>query len=312
MQSTNVKIKRPDLTESTDQKAFTSQKMDWINAVVADHRIDASAKIVAICIKQHVNEKDEFGCFPSDECIADKTAMSVSTVKRTRNKLRAAGWLTWKRRMRSNLYWTLTEPMADVAERQQTLTMARKDRREAPPPAFSDRSPVTDHDVYDRSPVTDLDSSPVTDKHLTANTTKKEERKEESHDLKVADPSVIPVHQQSDENRSITMTTNHSQLALIPADPSDFEKWWRQYPRRVGKLKAQQEYAKAIKKGATHEELWAGAIRYAGEKMDQDPRFTKHPATWLSNGCWADEPQQPRFRGNDSINAGLISYCEER
>ena len=33
----------------------------------------------------------------------------------------------------------------------------------------------------------------------------------------------------------------------------------------------------------------AGAQRYAAERKDQDPKYTKHPATWLNGGCWEDE-----------------------
>jgi hypothetical protein len=30
-------------------------------------------------------------------------------------------------------------------------------------------------------------------------------------------------------------------------------------------------------------------MRYAAERRGEDPRFTKHPATWLRKGCWSDE-----------------------
>lgn len=71
---------------------------------------------------------------------------------------------------------------------------------------------------------------------------------------------------------------------------SDFEAFWRVYPRRVAKIKARTAYDKAINKhGATHEQILAGAIRYARERLGEDPQFTKHPATWLNGGCWEDE-----------------------
>jgi hypothetical protein len=44
---------------------------------------------------------------------------------------------------------------------------------------------------------------------------------------------------------------------------------------------------------ATPEELLAGAMRYAAERVGQDPKFTKNPATWLNKGSYADEPAQP-------------------
>jgi hypothetical protein len=34
-------------------------------------------------------------------------------------------------------------------------------------------------------------------------------------------------------------------------------------------------------------------MRYAAERAGQPPKYTKHPATWLKGGCWADEPTNP-------------------
>ncbi len=47
------------------------------------------------------------------------------------------------------------------------------------------------------------------------------------------------------------------------------------------------------KKLATPADLLSGAMRYAAERSGQDPKYTKHPATWLNSGCWSDEPSAP-------------------
>lgn len=72
-------------------------------------------------------------------------------------------------------------------------------------------------------------------------------------------------------------------------DP-EFENWWCQYPRRVGKGQALKAYgyAKLKTDAAT---LLNGAMRYAAERTGEDVRFTKHPATWLNGQCWLDEPE---------------------
>lgn len=71
---------------------------------------------------------------------------------------------------------------------------------------------------------------------------------------------------------------------------SDFDHWYAIYPRHVGKIAARRAYERAVKKhGASIEQLLAGAERYAQERRGQEPQFTKHPATWLSAGCWEDE-----------------------
>jgi DNA-binding MarR family transcriptional regulator len=73
-----------------------------------------------------------------------------------------------------------------------------------------------------------------------------------------------------------------------------FETWYAQYPKRAAKAAALKAYRAVItKKLATPEALMAGAMRYAAERSGQDPKYTKHPATWLNAGCWADELSTP-------------------
>jgi hypothetical protein len=69
-----------------------------------------------------------------------------------------------------------------------------------------------------------------------------------------------------------------------------FETWWDQYPKKVAKAAARKAYDRIVRSGvATPQELFAGVMRYAAERTDQDPKFTKHPATWLNAACWTDE-----------------------
>jgi hypothetical protein len=65
-----------------------------------------------------------------------------------------------------------------------------------------------------------------------------------------------------------------------------FEEFWRCYPRKVAKDAARRAFVAA---GVDRELLIAGAKRYAIERAGEDPKFTKHPATWLNAGCWEDE-----------------------
>ena len=72
-----------------------------------------------------------------------------------------------------------------------------------------------------------------------------------------------------------------------------FEDFWRAYPRKVAKDAARRAFDKALKAGVDAGALIAGAQRYAVERQGQDPKFTKHPATWLNGGCWEDELPGP-------------------
>lgn len=72
---------------------------------------------------------------------------------------------------------------------------------------------------------------------------------------------------------------------------AQFEAFWVKYPLKKAKAAALKAYRAVITKGlATHDQLMAGVLRYAAERSGQDPRWTKHPATWLNGGCWSDEP----------------------
>jgi hypothetical protein len=71
------------------------------------------------------------------------------------------------------------------------------------------------------------------------------------------------------------------------------EEFWPLYPKRVSKGAARKAYHRIIKSElATVEELKLGVMRYAAKVSGQDPKFTKHPATWLNAECWKDEPDE--------------------
>ena len=71
--------------------------------------------------------------------------------------------------------------------------------------------------------------------------------------------------------------------------PDDFEEFWRTYPRREDKKKAFTVWQKALKGGATADEIIAGAVRYAKYRAGEPEQYTKHPATWLNGDCWENE-----------------------
>jgi hypothetical protein len=108
-----------------------------------------------------------------------------------------------------------------------------------------------------------------------------------------------------------------------------FEGFYGAYPRKVAKDAARKAYDKAVERGATPAALLSGAQRYAAERKGENPKYTKHPATWLNAGCWEDEPtgapvidqagnvvayeqpqQQPRRNGYSAIADRIIADIE--
>lgn len=75
-----------------------------------------------------------------------------------------------------------------------------------------------------------------------------------------------------------------------PANPSmEFDKFWTQYPRKVGKIAGKKAFDKAIKL-TTLEQLLSGIELLKRETAGKEIEFIPHPATWLTAGRWDDEP----------------------
>lgn len=81
----------------------------------------------------------------------------------------------------------------------------------------------------------------------------------------------------------------------VGADPKaeedlDFKLFYEEvYPKRVGRGAARKAYSAARKK-ADADKILAGAQRYAAAMKDKEPRFICHPATWLNQERWDDDP----------------------
>jgi len=75
---------------------------------------------------------------------------------------------------------------------------------------------------------------------------------------------------------------------------SRFDEFWDAYGKKVGRKKAEQKWAIALRK-VTADNLIAAAASYVeGQKRaGKFPEFTKDPATWLNGEHWNDEPARP-------------------
>lgn len=75
-----------------------------------------------------------------------------------------------------------------------------------------------------------------------------------------------------------------------PAVPGPtFDDFYAAYPKKREKAAARRAYDKAIKDGVDPHKILAAARSYAKERANEDPQYTKHPATWLNKGCYDDE-----------------------
>ncbi|MFD9070566.1 hypothetical protein [Streptomyces lasiicapitis] len=81
-------------------------------------------------------------------------------------------------------------------------------------------------------------------------------------------------------------TTSSSASAVLKA----FGAFWLTYPKRRDKEAAKKAFIAAVDRGADPAHIVEAAKTYAHERKDEDPKYTKYPATWLNKGCYDDEP----------------------
>ena len=79
--------------------------------------------------------------------------------------------------------------------------------------------------------------------------------------------------------------------------PDPFDEFWTHYPRKVGKDAARKAWAQAVKR-ADPSHIIAAALRFRHDpNLPADRGFIPHPATWLNQGRWDDEPLPERSNG---------------
>jgi hypothetical protein len=95
---------------------------------------------------------------------------------------------------------------------------------------------------------------------------------------------VVPVEENS------TSTDQKHTRAKRETAPAGFDEFWDAYPRRTAKRAAQTAYVAAVKRGAEPAEILTATRRFATATRGTEPRFIPHPATWLNQGRYDDDP----------------------
>ena len=67
-----------------------------------------------------------------------------------------------------------------------------------------------------------------------------------------------------------------------------FERWYKTYPRKVGKGGARKAFKTALKK-TDYETLCRGRDAFIEEAVGKDKGFIPYPATWLNQERWSDD-----------------------
>jgi hypothetical protein len=265
---------RESAQESATSKRdnFTRDQFDWLRQVAFDSGLPPAASRVAAALTQYFSRKHDGWAWMAQATIARDLGMPERTVRFALSALNERGHLVSKRRgkMETNLYHLALK--SSEGDRQ---SVADHDRQ---PIAAHDRQPIATHTgVTGRNQPGDRQKPvKVTGNPLPPNP--------------LSEPTEGRVSPRLDLDEEDSGRRSRNPSAETETD-AGFESWYQQFPKHVAQAAALKAYRAVVaKKLATPAELLAGAMRYAAERSREDPRYTKHPRTWLAGGCWSDEP----------------------
>lgn len=95
---------------------------------------------------------------------------------------------------------------------------------------------------------------------------------------------------------------------------SDFDSFWSIYPIKKAKVDARKKWDLLIKNGVEPEKLIAASVKYAAERKGQEPKYTKHAATFLGPGKHYEEclsQVQPEVKAGPERNWSKMTKEEQ-
>jgi Helix-turn-helix domain len=255
-------------TTVSPQRAFAREKFIWLGQVRADPELTPLAFLVAYTLANLVNEQK--GCaWPSIAHLASECRVTARGVQKVIRRLVERGHLVVDAaigRGRTNRYrWRLWP--GEAPDQPASCPGRSKESQAAP---AKGRTAVHSFEV----------------EKVNHGSEKGEQRFQKRR---------TTVHPTLFNESIYDFSYRCSAKRAPPSVPFGFEDFWRAYPKKVARGDALRSFARAIQY-APAAEIIRGAIGYAAERQEKDPRFTKHPATWLNKGCWSDEgPVSPEL-----------------
>ena len=104
--------------------------------------------------------------------------------------------------------------------------------------------------------------------------------------------------------KKMAETETETETYISTSDDALFEDFWNAYPRKVAKKEAMKKFAKAVKDGTDPNTIIAGAKTYAASVVGKERKYIAHPTTWLNQGRWEDEAEEPAPKPFDLWNSG--------
>ena len=114
---------------------------------------------------------------------------------------------------------------------------------------------------------------------------------------------------QSDRSQSETsLKPVRKRVATIDPNPktvkplADFDEFWSQYPKKIGKAAAGKSWRKIKPSAELHQTILAAvsAHKTTDQWTKDGGKFIPHPATWLNQRRWEDEIETPSATHRDT------------
>lgn len=257
------------------------QSFNWLRGVADDHRISIIHRLILIRILIHRQKDGQ--CDPGYNTVAKELGVDRKTVMGAVDVAVRFGWLAPPiRGRRENAKFVFIFPTNQEVRSGRT---SRADQEVRPQRDFLDNQEVRPSEL--RSPSKGVKKS--VKKEASQTTSKASEGHGHLTGKENGQKSYFAPPVRSPEKKAEELSAAEQASKKNGASGELFDRFWAAYPRRVAKEAARKAFAKAIENGVDPELLIAGAKRYAAERYGQDPRYTKHPTTWLNGGCWHDD-----------------------
>lgn len=278
---------------------------------------DTTARHVLQVLAEHARP-DGTNAHPSVLRLQFRSGYDRATIQRALRRLEKGGLLVRDGSTEGRARWVL--PM-NLIRPESDWTVLERDEEATRDAAAERKRRSRSKSVTHAESVTVTDSESVTVTHGESVTTDVTHAESGRHAFKVR-PSRTergPNHQQPSDNQllkdssSPAAQTDEAPAPSAPAAASPeaggkpeedqhleaFGGFWLNYPKKKAREEARKAWIAAIERGADPQRIVEAAAAYARERVGEDAKYTKYPATWLTKGCYDDEPDpQPAGRPN--------------
>ena len=114
----------------------------------------------------------------------------------------------------------------------------------------------------------------------------------------------------TDKPKTLSPAKAGAKSGLESRFASEFWPSWIKAGENDSKGSALKSWKSKVKTTAICEAVLAGVEAQRQYRLSsEEPKYLKHAATWLNQGCWADDVPAPLFRSSSQPHPGLVG-CE--